>query len=196
MVFCVIIRIMNNKQKEFWDETFSNKVNYKEITTHALSELLATKNPVSSFLDLGCGTGSLMRIMELKGIETMGVEWSTEAIKQAEELGTKGKILNHNLDNIEDLVLDKKFDVISIKLVLAFITNKATLLKWSKEHLNEGGILMVNTPVSTKTKPSLKPGIAMKEIEVKNLLEMTFNKVTLVENDETGVGIVQTYFCS
>lgn len=182
---------------EFWENIFKSKNEYPELSETVLNKLFDAKNNITSFLDLGCGTGGLMRKLEQKNIPSSGVEWSNEAIKLAIERGTKGKIYEGNLDEIENLNLPEKFDVISIKLVLAFISNRAYLLNWCKEHLNPDGIVVINTPVISKTKVCSKPGIAIKEEEeVDALLKMAFNKVELADVEDAPVGPVHTYFCS
>lgn len=187
---------MNNKTPTFWDENYAKSFDYRDLSELVLAKLFDAKKNITSFLDLGCGTGGLMRKLEEKNIKSSGFEWSNEAIKLAIERGTKGKIYEGNLDEIENLNLPDKFDVISIKLVLAFVSNRAFLLNWCTEHLNPGGIVLINTPVISKTKVCTKPGIAIKEEEVDALLKMAFNKVDLVDIEDAPVGPVHTYFCS
>ncbi len=187
---------MNNKTPIFWDESYAKAFDYRDLSKSVLTKIFNAKKNITSFLDLGSGTGGLMRKLEEKNITSSGVEWSKEAIKLAIERGTKGKIYEGNLDEIENLSLPEKFDIISIKLVLAFISNRAYLLNWCKEHLNPGGIVVINTPVISKTKFCNKPGIAIKEEEVNALLKMAFNKVELVDIEEALVSPVHTYFCS
>lgn len=186
---------MNNKIKEFWDDLFAKQIDYTDISPEVLEKLMAENLEMKSFLDLGCGTGSLMRYFEAKGVTTAGADWSVEAIKIATEKGTKGSLYVQDLEEIENLKLDTKYDVIFLKLVLAFVTNKEALLSWCKDNLNTGGMVVVNTPVSTKEVPSLKPGIAMDEDVVQSLLKAIFTEVTLTHSETVKIGIIQTYFC-
>jgi 2-polyprenyl-3-methyl-5-hydroxy-6-metoxy-1,4-benzoquinol methylase len=135
-------------------------------------------------------------MFEQNGAQTVGVEISQEAIRLAKENGTKGEIFQGNLDDIENVNIDKKFDLISIKLVLAFVKNRATLLDWCLKHLAENGKVIINSPVSTKEKPCLKPGIDINLLEIETLLGFIFKKVELLDVDESSVGPVHTYSCS
>jgi predicted TPR repeat methyltransferase len=187
---------MHNKVSEFWNDHYSKGSDYILVSNALIDNLFSLNPKASTFLDLGCGTGEFMRRMEQRGLVATGVETSEQAIGLAHERGTKGTIYLGDLEEVEQLNLKAKFDLISLKLVIAFIKNRAILLEWCKQHLSEKGFLVVNTPVSTKTRAHDKPGIAVKEEEIEILLNWCFAKVEKVLIEETPLGFINTYVCS
>jgi len=68
----------------FYDE-------YKKLYSSYL-QLLRTLH-VNSVLDIGCGNGKLLKLLENNGFESFGIDRSSEMIKRANELGVKAQTL-------------------------------------------------------------------------------------------------------
>lgn len=186
---------MTIRDEAFWNDVYAKGTDYIEVSAGVIAAIGKRFSAGASFLDLGCGTGAFMRKLEAIGLTTKGIEVSSEAIRIARQRGTHGDLVLADLEQVGEAGVSGKFQVIGLKLVLAFISNRARLLTWCRDHVAEGGILCVTTPVSSKERPFLKRGIEIDRIEVETLLGLVFGKVETIEEAETVNGLVNTYFC-
>lgn len=187
---------MESKLKKSWNEYYSEGVDYIKISEELVNKIIESSNGGKKFLDLGCGTGDFLRKMESKAFETTGLEFSDVAIKIAKEKGTKAQLILQNLEKIDEYITENKFDIISSKLVLAFLNeNKLDLLKWAKKHLTEGGIFVVISPISEPGNPYLKPGIEIEKKDLESLLNLVFTDIKHTDEFRDKFGTISTYIC-
>lgn len=186
---------MEPKAKDFWNKNYKEDKDYHEISAALIDKIIHASNQGKSLLDLGSGTGDLLRKFENLGFETVGLELSDEAIKIAKERGTKADLVLQNLETLNDYKLDKKFDIITVKLVFAFIKNKEVFLDWVKNHLSNDGVLILITPIKSKDKPWARPGIEIEESELELVLRNHFNQVELLDEEKSELGFSNTYAC-
>ena len=67
---------------------------------------------ISSVIDLGCGTGKHLAILDKKGLKVAGIDLSKEMIALAEKrFKEKGKNISLKSGNMKDLEVDQKFDL-------------------------------------------------------------------------------------
>lgn len=184
-----------NEEVNYWNAAYLSGTDYREISPELLVKIINETGNPSSVLDLGCGTGDFMRKMEALGITTVGIDFSNEALAIARKMDTLGSLLQYDLDDAKSIMLDQKFDLICIKLVLAFVHQKHSLLKWCKEKLVEDGFVIINTPISGDKNVCLKPGIEIDKNEIVALLNECFSSVKLIDEDQTPVGQIETYVC-
>ena len=82
---------------------------YPRVFAEQLLKWLEQRNaPVSSALDLGCGTGVLCEALHARGIETLGVDLSREMIDIARQRAPQ---LRYAVADIVSMRLDRRFDL-------------------------------------------------------------------------------------
>lgn len=92
-------------------------------------------------LDVGAGIGQFLKHAK-KSFEIDGTELSENAVKIA-----KNKFgIELKQDRLEELKLDKKYDVITMFHVLEHVHNPGQTLKTCRELLDNGGLLVIAVP--------------------------------------------------
>lgn len=93
-------------------------------------------------LEVGCGPGIMLDILQRQGWQVKGLERSEQATEYARNV--------YNLDvvgeNIENLSLNEKYDLIILFNVLEHITDPLTLIRECAKRLNPHGRVIVNVP--------------------------------------------------
>jgi trans-aconitate methyltransferase len=95
-----------------------------------------------SFLDLGCGNGWVVRMLENNQlcVRSVGIDGAKQMIEKAGEDTSKSEFL---LENIDTYISPDKFDLIHSMEVLYYLENPAlTVKKIADSWLNEGGRLI------------------------------------------------------
>ena len=95
-----------------------------------------------SFLDLGCGNGWVVRMLENNQlcVRSVGIDGAKQMIEKAGEDTSKSEFL---LENIDTYSSPDKFDLIHSMEVLYYLENPAlTVKKIADSWLNEGGRLI------------------------------------------------------
>ena len=95
-----------------------------------------------SFLDLGCGNGWVVRMLENNQlcVRSVGIDGAKQMIEKASEDTSKSEFL---LENIDTYSSPDKFDLIHSMEVLYYLENPAlTVRKIADSWLNEGGRLI------------------------------------------------------
>ena len=95
-----------------------------------------------SFLDLGCGNGWVVRMLENNQlcVRSVGIDGAKQMIEKASEDTSKSEFL---LENIDTYISPDKFDLIHSMEVLYYLENPAlTVKKIADSWLNEGGRLI------------------------------------------------------
>lgn len=128
-----------NKYSDFYD-IFNKYRNYKRETRFILD---ITKNK-KYILDLGCGTGTHIKILEDLGYKIDGIDNSHNMVMLA-----KDKVKSNIYEmNILDFKLDEKYDaIISMHSVFNHLKGYdefEKVLKNSLNHLNEKGIMIID----------------------------------------------------
>ncbi len=93
-------------------------------------------------LDIGCGTGELLKKFKNNGWDAIGIEPDSDAREFAK---TKNKIEVFDLNELEKFG-DKKFDVISMWHVLEHVPNPNQRIDIIKKILKPGGIIIIAVP--------------------------------------------------
>ena len=95
-----------------------------------------------SFLDLGCGNGWVVRMLENNQlcVRSVGIDGAKQMIEKAGEDTSKSEFL---LENIDTYISPDKFDLIHSMEVLYYLENPAlTVKKITDSWLNKGGRLI------------------------------------------------------
>ena len=118
-------------------------LHYRERAGLWLSAIMQHILPPSTVLEVGCGLGSLMRWMQDLGYTTRALELSyqwTEHLRR--EVGIQ--VDTHTLHPPQ--AGECKLDVIIIMDVLEHVSDTITFMENIRDHLNEDGILCLQTP--------------------------------------------------
>jgi len=94
-------------------------------------------------LEVGCATGEFCYFLTQKGIATVGCDVSDFAINVSRE---RYPLLDFRVGKIEDLAGNERFDGIFAFEVIEHVLSPKAFLQQARQHLNDGGILVISTP--------------------------------------------------
>ena len=131
---------------QYYDLLYSGKDYNKEV--EYIHELIKTNLAnAKCILDMGCGTGKHAELLCDKGYFVQGIDLSEDMLKIAKQRA-KGKEekLSFSQSKIQDLYLNKKFDVvISLFHVMSYQNTNEDLIKAfevAKKHLKKDGLFI------------------------------------------------------
>lgn len=124
-----------------WNQLYKQGREYTPVSEIVLDKLELTGE---SALDIGCGAGRLTRQLQKRGFAVYGIDLSEEAINQARKANEKGA---YAVGDFMQTDFNRKFDVIFINKVLAFIADKSAFIDRAKSLLTKDGTLVLITPV-------------------------------------------------
>jgi SAM-dependent methyltransferase len=132
-----------NIYKNVKDPLYLEEVQARECTfKRSLDQVHRFTKPPGKILDVGCFTGTFMKVAAAEGWEVEGVELSSWAAGIARKAGI-GTIYEHPL---EQLSLPKnRFDVITLWDVIEHVVQPVDMLKAAGSLLKPGGILAFST---------------------------------------------------
>lgn len=132
-----------------WNKAYINERDYRclpTIETEILSSLLTKNTLKPKLLDIGCGTGQLVRDMYHRGYRAFGVDLSSEAIKIAKRSSVfLGDSINFTTGNALEPI-DDYYDIIVSKYVVAFLSSRDVFYKNVIAALNVDGVFVLITP--------------------------------------------------
>jgi len=139
------MKCFDKDYSKIYDFLYTNKDYTKE--TNLIKKILKKYLPNSkSLLDLGCGTGLYSNLMTKFNFNVVGVDRSSNMLNIAKHKYKKNKKLSFIKSSIENIRLNKKFDIISALFhILSYHTTEREIDKFfSKSHmlLNKNGILI------------------------------------------------------
>lgn len=125
-------------------------------------------------LDVGCGTGEMAAYLASLGYSVDGIDFAEGALERAraEHAGVEGVRwlrLDVEHDDLVDLD-DDGYDVIVMRLSVAFVDNRAHVLRRLAARLRDGGALVIITPIAEQT-PDERRHIALDEDELATLVD-------------------------
>lgn len=131
---------------QYYDLLYSDKDYIGEVE-YVDGLIKASGKNAKTLLDMGCGTGKHAELFCDKGYKVHGIDLSEDMLKTAEtrRIGKEDK-LSFGHSNIQELNLDKKFDVVvSLFHVMSYQNSNEELIKTfevAKKHLNDGGVFI------------------------------------------------------
>jgi SAM-dependent methyltransferase len=164
-------------QKKKWNSVYRGERDIRDFYQFKESQLidiLSNFPNAKRVLDIGCGRGELLAQLEKRGFHGLGVDLSDIALKEAEKNTRDIQIIQAD---VEDYVFDPKidkFDIVFLKLVLAFIDNKASLFEKIISLLAKNGGLILLTPTTTNKDNLSKKEIFVKQSELNILVSKYF----------------------
>jgi len=99
-------------------------------------------------LDLGCGTGGNLAFLKKFCPSVLGLDFSKLALKIARKKQPRSKFIQADLNQLEKIFPEEKFDLITIFNVLyhRWVKNEEKVLEQSYSILKPGGILVMTEP--------------------------------------------------
>jgi len=165
-----------------WNQSYNNNAKFTPVSEIVLDKL---KLRGKQALDIGCGTGDLLRQLAARGFDITGVDLSSVAIEKAKE--QPGTFI---AGDFMDADLSGSYDVIFINKVLAFVDDKKAFLNKARSLLSPEGKIVIITPVlheeyKSKYSQRLK-NISIGIAELKKLLPAGWSEVDLRYFDDYG----------
>jgi len=135
---------MNNFE-EYYNGFYKelSKLDEQGNTFSKIESFLPSLNGNETFLDIGCGHGSVSSELIKKGYKVSGIEINKDAIKSLEQKGFEV----FQKDISKPLELNKRFDIVMILDVLEHLFDPYFLLKEAKNVTKSGGAIIVTVPL-------------------------------------------------
>jgi len=124
-------------------ESLSSKLLYYLIY-RTIKNILYNRSPKISLLDIGCGTGMLLKYMQIKKIDVHGVELSRFAAEKCMLRVGRDRVLNCHYRDLNNF--KNQFDVVLLYCVLEHVYDPDELISISYDLLKSGGLLVVEVP--------------------------------------------------
>ena len=139
----------NKLANEWWSESGKYKILHKikPIRIKYILNHVSSKNTKNlEILDLGCGGGLVCEPLAKLGFKVTGIDFVENNIKVAKLHASQNNLkINYFTQDIDNLSLKKKYDLIILFEVLEHIDNwDKTLLK-IKKFLKKGGLIILST---------------------------------------------------
>ncbi|MFI0928667.1 methyltransferase, FxLD system [Streptomyces sp. NPDC021012] len=163
---------MTYTARDQWEQHYSDGKGFRQLGERE-RELLAEHAPLPDgggrALDVGCGTGELAVYLASLGYTVDAADFTDSALARArEEHGDVEGVRWLHLDIEHDdpaPLHDEKYDLITLRLMYAFVQDRGRVVHGLGERLRDGGALVVITPVVENT-PEERRGIALDEDEI------------------------------
>lgn len=144
--------------EKFYNKYHRKKRGYKKILslnnfTYFILLKLLNRPPFiqhKTFLDIGCGVGSISLYLASKGKKVLGVDVSSKALKIADQAKKENRLLDLEFEKIsaEEFNTSKRFDAVLLIEVIEHIKDDKRLLKKIYSFLKKDGHLLLTTPSS------------------------------------------------
>jgi SAM-dependent methyltransferase len=121
-----------------------------EMLGRSILSYLSSNGTRVKVLEIGPGTGQMLKYFAGNRFYTVGVELSKKMADIARETSPKSKIINRN---ILDYSSDEKFEIIYMGAIIHLFPKKAATILIKKMHklLASNGVLFINTTISKKS---------------------------------------------
>lgn len=133
------------KKRQIYDVLYSRGLRQGDRITKVL-KFVEDFSPMESFLDIGCGDGSLTLLLAqaIKARDVKGVELATEGVHEAEEKGIECYAVDIDCDPLP--FKDKAFDFIFCGEVIEHLLDPDHLLEEIYRVLKPAGKAIITTP--------------------------------------------------
>ena len=142
-------KLFNKLSEEWWDENGRFAVLHKIRPIriqYILKQLNNRKLKKLNILDIGCGGGLVSESLSKLGAKVTGIDFVENNIRVAKQHAKiLGLEIDYKIGDIENILINKKFDVIIIFEVLEHLNNWKTFINKIKNNLNADGLLIIST---------------------------------------------------
>jgi len=120
-------------------------------------------------LDLGFGCAAIAAALQAEGTVNDGIDHDPHA---REESSTHfRRIYSQNLNQVDEIPLEEKYDIVLAADILQFLVDPAEFLSRLKKHLVKGGLLVVSLPNMVNIQTRLRILIGKFPLHHRGLLE-------------------------
>lgn len=160
-----------------WDRAYIFGKDYTPITNESLDKILSylPEDGGKIAIDLGCGTGQLVRELAQRGFVVTGLDRSTEAVRLAKSDNNtnsiKYEIVDFEMDFVEKQ--NQLADLITCKYVYAFIEKRSVFLRNVQNLLKPDSRFVIINPLKN-TVPEHKKHITISSEKTKEELKEYF----------------------
>ena len=134
---------------QWWSEKGEYKILHKIMPVrmeYILNFIDSKKIRNCKILDIGCGGGLISESLAKLGGQVTGIDFVENNIKEAKSHALKQNLkINYFVQDIENLNLSNKFDLIILFEVLEHLNNWDKSLIKIKKNLKKNGILIIST---------------------------------------------------
>lgn len=170
-----------------WNQPYSNNRDFKWVSTSETEKLAALAGDASSgslsLLDVGCGTGQLVRDMYHRGFEVSGIDISTKAIDIAK---ISSVYVGDGLDfKVGDALepYNHVYNLIVCKYVIAFLPKRHKFYENALSAMYTTSKLIIITPQEDLL-PTNKKSIGINHKVLYSELKNYFKNVSKIKSNE------------
>jgi predicted TPR repeat methyltransferase len=141
----IVTKMCIEKAYDIWAEQYdTNNNRTRDLDIKATKQTLS-KYSFNSVLELGCGTGKNTQWLLTKASYVLGIDFSKEMLKIAEEKINDERFEYKKADiNNEWGIKNKKFDLITSSLTLEHIRNLNHIFKQAHTQLKDNGLFFLS----------------------------------------------------
>ncbi|MFE5857518.1 class I SAM-dependent methyltransferase [Streptomyces sp. NPDC056500] len=179
-----------------WDQHYTDGKGFRplgDVERAVLAEHAPAPKGGGRALDVGCGVGDLAVYLGGQGYAVDAVDFAASAIARAESehtdvKGVRWLRLDIERDDPEKLS-SMGYDLITLRLVLPFIRDRARVMHGLGGRLRPGGVLVIITPTAEHT-PEDRRDIALDDQEIR-LLRADWKETEHLTVDELAVLVLR-----
>lgn len=148
---------MTTVGRDDWEERFAAGRGFRGIDAHELRlfRQAVRPRPGTRVLDVGCGLGGYPAALAGLGCDTLAVDWTDAAVAATRDRYTdlEPRLRVERLDfedaaEVAARLPRASYDVVTMRLVLAFMADKAAVTETVRGLLAPGGMWVVTTPLA------------------------------------------------
>lgn len=137
---------MTTKLKNYYDKKYFLERDHVDIHMAEAIKIFMKENKLKHVLDVGCGTGRLVKFLNENGFDAKGCDNQEEAVKYAKRVSTPTKIKKGSATKVP--FKTNTFDLVTAISVIEHLKEKQFIkfLKETKRVLRRGGFVFLVTP--------------------------------------------------
>lgn len=136
---------MTDYNRDYYKDKYEGLGEGVEVAEYRARLLLSKVKKLGRVLDVGCGYGDFLRVLQNGGVRVYGVDVSSHAIKRIKSK-VNGKFYILNIANKKLPFKDNYYDGVAILDVLEHIKSSELILREALRVLKPGGLIFVTTP--------------------------------------------------
>lgn len=192
--------------KEFWNKIFEGGQKYRPLKEEQLDRILkhAAKLmgvPPRDVADVAAGTGGITLALARRNLHVVAFDISSVALegirKIARQEGLEKKIqtVEVDFDNLFEEKHSSTFDIVFLKLAIAFAKDKTRSLLNVSKLLRPGSVLVIITPVliAGQNYDERQLSISISRTEIEEILNKEFKKVEVFSEEGDSSWPLVTY---
>ncbi|WP_406441429.1 class I SAM-dependent methyltransferase [Streptomyces sp. NBC_01613] len=162
--------------RDHWEEHFAAGNGFHRADDHEIRLLAEAVRPPAGAraLDVGCGLGTYAAALAGLGLRTLAVDWAESAVAATRDryadLEPRLEVVRLDFEDAAAVLPRAAFDLVTMRLVLAFMADKEAVSERVRGLLRPGGAWAVTTPLATRL-PEERRRIGLTAAEVGGLLD-------------------------